>query len=414
MIKNVINSALKGVVIIPPSKSDAQRALLCAALANGVSEIENIGKSQDVLSMLNCIQQLGAKVTFNENSVSILGIESFPESVGLNIGESGLGLRLLSGILAVNIGDQIIDGEGSILQRDQSFFKTYFSKNGVNVIERNSRLPIQFSGKLLGGEMVVDGSQSSQYISGLLMGLPLLNKDTTLTVLNSTSTPYIEMTIATLKAFGIEIVNKNFKEYFIKGNQEYSSQSYEVESDWSSASCWFSAAALGHDIKLSGLNFETNQADFDMLQVLKNANCSIIKENGIVTIDSSEKKPFSFNASNCPDLFPAIVVLAAFCDGPSTIKGVNRLSNKESDRGLVLQKEFGKLGLKIDILDDEMIIHGGSHLVSTEVDSHNDHRIAMCLAIAATLTAEGLLIKRAEAVSKSYPEFWDDLSNLID
>ena len=161
MMKKVIKSALKGVVTIPPSKSDAQRALLCAALAKGISEIENIGKSHDVLSMLNCIQQLGAKVTFNENSVSISGIESFPESVELNIGESGLGLRLLSGILAVNIGDQIINGEGSILQRDQSFFKTYFSKNGVDVVERNSRLPIQFSGKLLGGEMVVDGSQSS-------------------------------------------------------------------------------------------------------------------------------------------------------------------------------------------------------------------------------------------------------------
>ena len=198
----------------------------------------------------------------------------------------------------------------------------------------------------------------------------------------------------------------------IAGNQSYECKEYIVEGDWSSASYWLVASALGHDISLSGLNLASAQADRALLQMLRGAKCVIHFEYDLVSVDGSRKIPFNVDATHCPDLFPALVTLAAFCNGVSTISGVSRLKNKESDRGIVLQEEFGKLGLKIELDGDKMIIHGGTKLVAAEVDSHNDHRIAMCLAIAGSKIDGEVTISGTEAVSKSYPGFWDDFDHL--
>ncbi|MBL1280668.1 MAG: 3-phosphoshikimate 1-carboxyvinyltransferase [Fluviicola sp.] len=409
---NVAFSALSGKLFPPPSKSDAQRAILCADLSSEVSVIHTVGQSKDVKAMLKSIQLLGAKVDFLDEKVQIEGIKSFPKNIELNVGESGLGLRLLAGIVAVHDGEQIITGEGSILQREQNFFENNFIKYGVEINSNNGFLPFQFSGKLRGGEMTVDGSHSSQYISGLLMGLPLLENDTTLFVENAVSTPYIDMTIDTLKCFGIEIVNENYERYFIKGGQNYQSCNYFVEADWSAASCWLVAAALSENFSVQGLKPLSKQADRAILYALELANCEVEWEGEQLSINGEFRFPFEFNATHCPDAFPALVALAAFCNGQSRIKGLHRLSNKESNRGLVLQKEFEKLGLQIDLEEDTMIIHGGVILHSAEVDSHNDHRIAMCLAIAGTQIEGGLTIHNAEAVAKSYPNFWEDLKSV--
>ena len=409
MIKSVQEGELKGKILIPASKSDGQRAILAAALAKGTSEILNIGESDDVQSMLRNVQLLGAEVEINGSSVAITGTKQFPENIELNVGESGLGLRLLTSICAAHDGMQILNGEGSILTRDQSFFENHFSLMGVEATSNSGKLPLEIKGKLRPGNYTVDGSESSQYISGLLMALPLLNGDSVLTVQDLKSKPYVEMTLETLRAFGIKIQSQA-NSYFIKGNQEYQATDYTVEADWSSASYWLVAAALGHDLRLSGLNRNSKQADKALLDVLELANCKIIIQNGEIKVDGAQRKAFDFDATNCPDLFPSLVTLAAFCNGISRIKGAHRLINKESNRCLVLQKEFAKLGLNIELKNDEMIIHGGQQLKSTEVDSNNDHRIAMCLAIAATRINNGLIINGAEAVSKSYPDFWRDLS----
>ena len=411
MIRTVQVGELKGTVLIPSSKSDGQRAILAAALANGTSNILNIGESDDVKSMIENVQLLGAEVEINGSAITITEIKQFPENIELNIGESGLGLRLLTSICAAHDGTQMVNGEGSVLTRDQSFFEKHFSLMGVEVKSNSGKLPIEIKGKLQPGNYTVDGSESSQYISGLLMAMPLLNGDSILTVSNLKSKPYVEMTLETLRSFGIEVRNED-NTYFIKGNQTYWSTNYSVEADWSSASYWLVVGALGHDLKLSGLNLESKQADKAMLTVLEIANCKVRIENGEIKVDGSERKAFAFDATNCPDLFPALVTLAAFCDGISRIKGTHRLINKESNRGKVLQNEFEKLGLIIKLTGDEMIIHGGYPLKSAEVDSNNDHRIAMCLAIAATRIKNGLTIHGAEAVSKSYPDFWRDLKTL--
>ena len=412
MKQNIKRSFLEGELTIPPSKSDAQRAILCAALSHGSSIIRNYGQSKDVLAMLNNAAKLGAKLFYSEDGLRIEGTNEFPNNIELNIGESGLGLRLMAGVCANHQGTQILTGEGSILKRDQSFFEKYFPQNGVEVDINNGKLPLEIKGQFGGGEIIVDGSESSQYISGLLMGLPLLERSSVLKVENSKSTPYISMTLDTLNQFGIEIENDNFEAFVIDGNQKYVACDYTVESDWSSASYWLVAAAIGNQLTLRGLSLKSKQADIKMLEALKNANCNVSSVSDVIKVDGLMRQAFTFDATDCPDLFPALVTLAVFCEGKSTIKGVSRLANKESDRGLVLQKEFGKLGVRIEINDDVMDVFGGGELKSNTLSSHNDHRIAMCLAIAATKIEEGVEIDGAEAVSKSYPEFWEHLKML--
>ena len=414
MHKSVSSCVLDGTVAIPSSKSDGQRAVLCAGLGTGKSIISNLGNSDDELRMLENIQQLGARVQkLSAGKFEIEGFDSLPGFVELNCGESGLGLRLTTSVLAAFDGRKQISGHGSILQREHSFFDKVLPEMGVGFSSNGGKLPFEICGKLKGGKSTVDGSQSSQFISGLLMALPLLEEDTVLAVTNLNSKPYVQMTLDTLSAFGIEVEHKNLEEFTIQGEQAYRSTEYVVESDWSSASYWLAAAAIGHEVKLTGLNLKSAQADRKMIEALETAGCIISVENGVLSLDHSGLKSFEFDATHCPDLFPALVCVAAFCDGISILHGVSRLENKESNRGLVLQKEFGKLGLRIDLDGDEMRIHGGAELNGGMVDSNNDHRIAMCLAIAGTRIDDEVNISGAEAVSKSYPGFWNDLTALM-
>ncbi len=412
MEKDIKGVELSGKVVIPPSKSDGQRAILCAGLSAGKSIIYNVGQSNDELAMIRNIQQFGAKVEIRENEIEVDGSINFPQNVEFNCGESGLGLRLMTSICSVFEGKHTLTGEGSILNRSQSFFNEEFPKMGLEVESNNGFLPITLNGHLNPGIYKVDGSQSSQYISGLLMALPLLKSDSELIIEDLKSKPYIDMTLSTLASFGIEIRIEGNK-YIIQGNQFYTPTNYKVENDWSSASCWLAAAALGQKIELSGLSISSKQADVAMLDALYAANCNVEFLVDSIRVDGENRRAFTFDATDCPDLFPALVVLALGCSGKSTVKGVRRLKNKESDRGTVLQREFNKLGIKIELLDDEMHIFGGTLLKRADVDSHNDHRIAMCLGITGTLIEEGITIHGAEAVAKSYPSFWDDFNELV-
>jgi len=227
------------------------------------------------------------------------------------------------------------------------------------------------------------------------------------------SKPYVEMTLNTLKQFGIHIEHKALRSFSISGQQSYRACNYSIEGDWSSASYWLVASALGMPISVAGLNLTSLQADRSILDVFSAANCEVIQENDLIKINGKNKTSFSFDATDCPDLFPALTTFAALCPGTSEIKGVSRLQHKESNRGLTLQSEFAKLGIQIDLHDDLMIIHGKNQLIACQVSSHNDHRIAMCLAIAGMFSNSPLEIDGQEAVAKSYPRFWDDLESLV-
>jgi len=413
MEKRVKQGEYSGVVSIPSSKSDGQRAILAAALSQVETELVGIGNSNDEQRMLENVQALGATIEFVSGEVTIFqGLKKFPKTANLNVGESGLGVRLITSMCAAHDGEFSIEGEGSLLERPQDFFQVHLPKLGSFISSNSGKLPFTINGPMKGGEIDVDGSMSSQFLSGLLMALPLIDNDTILNVHDLKSIPYVEMTINTLMFFGIEIEYDDFKQFRIKGGQKYSCYSYAIERDWSSASYWLVAAALDQPIVVQGLSLSSLQADLAILDALNAAGCMISLDEDILLIDGENRKAFSFDATHCPDLFPALVTFAAFCEGITTISGVNRLKNKESDRGLVLQAEFAKLGLKIELNEDVMTIHGGTKLHTADADAHNDHRIAMCLAIAGTLIEDGVTISGAESVAKSYPGFWDDLDAL--
>lgn len=409
----VLPTILKGKIAIPASKSDAQRAIIAASLAIGSSKVTNCGMSEDVKHVLKVIEQLGAKtVRVDANSYSISG-GKLDNSNELNVGESGLAIRLLTPIVSTQKHKISLSGKGSLLKRSLHFFDENLPKMNVEIKSTNGFLPIEVHGPLKGGAYAVDGSQSSQYISGLLMALPLLNETSELCVDNLASKPYVQMTLSTLEKFGIQIQHDKFERFLIAGKQQYIPCVYNVEGDWSAASYWLAAAALGAEIIISGLSMASLQADKKMLDALISAGCNLHFSADGISVKGKEKKAFQFDATHCPDLFPALVSFAAFCPGVSVISGVKRLKNKESDRGFALKTEFEKLGVLIELLDDEMRIHGVNSIIGNDVYSHNDHRIAMCLAIVGLFSMNGVMIENAEAVVKSYPDFWKDLESVI-
>lgn len=413
MIQKISPQKLQGVIQIPASKSDGQRALLSAALAKGKSVLIGLGISDDENAMKAAIQQLGATVNSTEDgNIEIQGGLKLESVTQISAGESGLGIRLLTAVSASFNQQVTIEGHGSLTTRPMDFFQEVLPKFGAQVKTNDGIIPIEVCGPLSGAKVEVDGSVSSQFISGCLMTLPLAKSDSVLTALNLASIPYVKMTLQTLAKFGIKIEQKPGNLFLIPAPQEYKATTYQVEADWSSASYFLVAAALGHPIRLKGLNISSLQADKMLLDALMNADCKINHLNKEISIDGSNRCAFEFDATHCPDLFPALVVLAASIVGTSTISGAERLTHKESNRALTLQEEFGKLGVQIELDGDLMLIHGTGKVSGGEVKSHHDHRIAMSLAIAGTISDGDVLISDSEAVSKSFPSFWEQLEIL--
>ena len=413
-MKKVIQPGKRfGTIAIPSSKSDGQRALLAAALAKGESKLINLGESKDELAMLSTIKQLGAKTKRTDKiTLSVIGIKQFPKEAEINMGESGLGIRLMTSVCAANEGVFMIYGKGSLETRPLTFFEETLPKFNAKISSNNGLIPLEIEGPMHGSEVEMDGSQSSQYISGMMMALPLLKEESRIHVSNLNSLPYLQMTLDTLNKFGIEILQKNYEDFIVRGKQNYIPTTYTIESDWSSASYWLVASALGYNIKLTGLSMTSLQADKLILDAFEAANCIVEYKDKKIRVNGRNRKPFKFDATHCPDLFPALATFAALSDGKSEIKGVSRLTHKESNRGIVLQEEFANIGVIIILDGDIMHIHGKTSIEGGKVSSHNDHRIAMCFAIAGLFADDEIEISGSEAVSKSYPRFWDDLEKL--
>ncbi len=412
MKKTVSPGEYAGIIQIPSSKSDTQRAILSAALCKGTSILCNIGNSNDELAMLQAVQKLGAQViNLESNKTEITGIQKFPADAKLDMHESGLGFRLITNVCAAHSGKFEISGSGSLANRPMHFFEEILPQFGSKVNSQNGYIPIEVEGSMHGSEISLDGSLSSQYLSGLLMALPLLENESRLNVQNLKSIPYVQMTINTLSQFGIEIQHQNFEQFVIAGKQKYLPTQYEIEGDWSAASYWLVASALGQEIQVSGLSLTSLQADKAILKAFEAANCKVLFTDKNISIDGIECKSFQFDATHCPDLFPALATFAALCDGRSDIKGISRLKHKESDRGEVLKSEFEKLGVNIVLneLEDTMHIYGKDSIEGGNVNSHNDHRIAMCLAIAGMFSESDMVVDDAQSVAKSYSNFWESL-----
>lgn len=394
-------------VAAPPSKSFAQRAILAAALCFDETQLKHIGVCDDVLHILKMAQELGARTEQKGDDVLICGRTQAANPI-LNAGESGLGIRLTTAICAALPGNFVLNGSGSLLKRPMTDFEQILPQLGVECTLNNGFLPITINGKARGGHLKINGGLSSQYLSGLLMALPLLEEDSIIEVVDLKSKPYIDITLAVLSDFGITIWNEDYKTFKIAGKQLYQPVgNLTIEGDYSGASVWMVYGAISNGISIERLNPLSVQGDRQMLQALTEAGIRFNWLDTTLRILPGEVKPFSFDATECPDLFPALVVLAAAAKGKSALKGAGRLEYKESNRATVLQKEFEKLGLKIELDGDYMYIHGTGSLNSGTIDANNDHRIAMAGAVAAPLTDNGITILDAQSVAKSYPNFWD-------
>lgn len=417
MIAYVHPSSISGSILAPRSKSDMQRACAAALLHRGRTIIHHPGRSNDDLAALDVISKLGADVKDLRDTIVIESKGVYPAEHDINCGESGLGIRMFTPIAALSDKRLLVSGVGSLVSRPMHFFDEIFPQLGIEITSNNGKLPLNIKGPLKPSNITVDGSLSSQFLTGLLMAYAASHPvDVEIKVIDLKSKPYIDMTLRVIQAFGMKQPQvKNYASfYFDETNHVYKQDeiNYSVEGDWSGAAFLFVAGAISHQIEIKGMQPDSVQADKKILEAITDAGATVQYNEGVYNVCPAALKAFAFDATECPDLFPPLVALAAHCKGITCIKGTSRLTHKESNRALTLQEVFGKLGVQIDLVDDDMLIHGGSQIKSSRVHSHHDHRIAMAAAVAG-LTADGIVqIDDAEAINKSYPAFYNDLMAL--
>jgi 3-phosphoshikimate 1-carboxyvinyltransferase len=413
-------SQLKGNIRASASKSSMQRACAAALLVNGESIIQNPGHSNDDKAALDIIQKLGAKIEMVSSELRVNSDGIHPIGNEVNCGESGLSIRMFTPLVALSNKEITINGTGSLITRPMDFFDEILPRLGVIVSSNNGKLPMKVKGPLQPRNIEVDGSLSSQFLTGLLfafsVSLTRQSLPVSIKVNNLKSKPYIDLTLDVMKKFRFNVPeNKNYNEFIFSSlTQSHKPETinYVVEGDWSGGAFLLVAGAIAGPITVRGLDLTSTQADKAIVDAMMAANAGIAIEAKGIKIHPGEMKGFEFNATDCPDLFPPLVALASYCHGETMIKGVSRLTHKESNRAITLQEEFGKMGVRIELKDDIMIVHGGKGVKSAHVHSRHDHRIAMALAVAALKANGETIIEEAEAVKKSYPDFYEDLKML--
>ncbi len=408
---------ISGIITAPPSKSQEQRLLAAALLSRGECFVSGYGNSDDVKAARNIIENLGAKILLG-NELMQISPSAALLSDNLNCRESALCARLFTPIAAVFKSAFTVTGSGSLLNRPVAENFNVLKQMGCVYESAENKLPVKFSRtNIQSGQYYVDGSKSSQFVSGLIMALSVVYGDSVLIVKNPVSINYIMMTIQVAKSFGVNI-KYSFEEgnelkIEIPGNQSYKPGSYSVEGDWSGVANILVAAAINGSVGVKGLNSDSVQADMDILKVFDLAGVKYYCEDGILFVEKSEIKAFDFNAADCPDLIPALAVLAVFASGISNISGASRLKAKESSRAEVLKNEFKKAGILVNIDNDILSIKGGQTIKSASLNSNGDHRMAMCFTVLGLNSGEEIIIEDSECVTKSWPEFYTVLQSLI-
>lgn len=414
---------LSGEVKIPPSKSMAHRAVICAALGDGISKVTNIDYSDDIIATIAAMSSLGAKITKKEDYLEVYGIKN-PENMEVNsvqgeriidCNESGSTLRFLVPIAALFDGVNRFVGRGNLGKRPLDTYYNIFNEQNIKYTYKEGILDLKTEGKLQAGEFRVKGNISSQFITGLLFTLPLLDGDSKIIITTEMeSKGYIDLTLSAIKDFGVEIINNNYEEFIIRGNQTYKSRDYRVEGDYSQSAFFFCADALSNNVVLNDLKLDSLQGDKEVIDILERMGLKInSKNNGLIGTINEKLKATTIDGSQCPDIIPVVSLVAALSEGTTEIINAGRLRIKECDRLAAVTSELNKLGAKITEKEDGLIIEGVKELKgNVEVWSHKDHRIAMTIAIASTMCKEPIILKDYECVSKSYPQFWDDFKNV--
>lgn len=388
---------IAGKVTPPPSKSITQRVLAASLLFDGVTEIHNAGFSNDEQVALDIVKE-NVEVVSHPGGI----IEIHSRGIGLiakhvDCGESGLASRLFIPIAALSDDTIVITGEGSLLHRPMTELRKILPELGVAVVADNNHLPLSVKGPLKIRDITVDGSLSSQFLTGILTVFALRTSEpVTITVSNLKSRPYIDLTIDVLHDFGCEILNRDYEKFTVLPRKHISGKvSITVETDWSAAANYIVANALGGDIHIHKLNYRSSQADASIAQV--------------ATTSGNE---FDFDATHCPDIIPILSIYAARCSGTSRISGLHRLLYKESNRIASTTDMLARLGVHFTILDDILLIEGTHEFLPCTIEAYNDHRIVMAASIAALFAKGPVIIDGAHAVSKSYPAFFSDLQSM--
>jgi len=404
---------LNGSVRAIPSKSQAHRALICAALADKPTTIECEGGSDDITATADCLSALGAEIKRESGVYIVHPIKSETNDIAaLDCGESGSTFRFMlpiAGALGRKVSFIL---KGRLPERPLSPLYEELVRHGAQLSPQGS-VPFLAEGKLAPGPYSLNAGVSSQFISGLLFALPLLDDDSELQLTGQAeSFPYIELTLAMLEIFGIKTEFKN-DIFFIPGGQTYRSPGKaQVEGDWSNAAFWLSAGAVGKgSVTCTGLDFKSRQGDRAILDILTRFGARIdVKENAsAVTVSGGKLRGIEIDARDIPDLVPVLSVVAASAEGTTVIRNAGRLRTKESDRLAAVSDILRGLGADADETEDGLVIRGGKAFKAGKVSSCGDHRIAMAAAIAATVCAGSVVIQGAQAVNKSYPGFFDDL-----
>lgn len=396
-------SKLIGTLNAPSSKSYSHRMIIAAALAGGISEISNVTGSDDIKVTAGAMEALGADVLADGDVYTVRGIKTPAAKADIDCGESGSTLRFIIPVAAALGTNATFRGHGKLPERPYTPYVREFSKKGIS-FEPQSGLPMTISGRLTAGEFLLEGDVSSQFITGLMFALPLCEEDSVIKLTSPLqSKPYADMTIAALKNFGINIYETKLgglPMYLIKGGQKYSPCRVSVEGDYSQAAFFFTANALGSEIRVKNLIPDSVQGDKAIVDIIEKSS----------TGDGLE--PFTVDVGDIPDLVPILAVLGCFTKGTSRIVNAARLKIKESDRITAIADALNAIGGKVTAGDDFLEMQHVDKFTGGEVDSCNDHRIVMAAAIAATASVAPVIIRGAEAVNKSYPRFFEDFKAL--
>ncbi len=407
----VYPAALSGAFTPPASKSASHRAVIACALSGGTSHISSLANNDDILVTQRAMTALGAHIELCGQTTVIQGITHPQKRALVYCGESGSTLRFLLPVAAALGVTAIFDGTGRLPSRPIDLLLKELRKNGVSD-DYNGTMPFTISGRLRGGRYEIDGSVSSQFVTGLLFALPLCEEDSQIVLRGRLeSRPYVDMTVTLLRRFGIKIAETQ-SGYLVPGGQRYTPCDLTVEGDWSGAAFFLAAGAVGGNVSCRGVDFASMQGDRAITSLLAAFGAKVAQSGDTVTVGAAPLSAVTIDATDIPDLVPILAVTAAFASGDTVITGAQRLRIKESDRLHSIERLLTGLGGRVTQTEDGLIIHGAAALTGGEADSFGDHRIAMAAAIAATRCDKPVVIRGAECVSKSYPQFFTHLTAL--
>ncbi|MBI5021182.1 MAG: 3-phosphoshikimate 1-carboxyvinyltransferase [Ignavibacteriales bacterium] len=400
---------------VPPSKSYTNRALIAAALAEGTSNIYHPSRSDDSFYLIEALRKFGINIIDHGDKLEILGSNGKLKAPTQEIfvGNAGTAMRFLAAFSCLAEGETILTGDGQMNKRPINDLVEALKSNGVKCSSQNGFPPVKIlGGNFLGGRINIDAAISSQFVSSILLSSPYARRTITLHVNGKISSmPYVDMTLHVMRSFGAIIDTIDMKTFIINNQQKYIGHDFTIEPDASSTTYFFGAAAITKGrVIVTNLTPESLQGDIQFISILSDMGCTILRHTESIEIHGGKLHGIEVDMNEMPDCVPTLAVVATFAKSPTTIKNIAHLRHKETDRLEAISKELTKIGARVELTDDELVIHP-QQLHGAVIETYNDHRIAMSFAIAG-LQVDGMSIQNPLCVTKSFPKFWEEFQKL--